>query len=217
MATMPMRKRAAERRLEIGAASLRIVGHRGVTALTTANLAREVGLTTGALFRHFATLDDVLREAVRQGLVKMESTFPDRSLPPLERIAALARNRVSLLSADPGLAWLVRSEQALLVLPDDAVASLLEFVSRSRRFLLEAIEEGAAEGSIRRDIESAALLVSVTGTIHALVGMPGIHRLAKGPRTIPPERVLSGLTRMLAAPKRSRATKGKPSRKRKTR
>jgi AcrR family transcriptional regulator len=166
-----------------------------------------VDLTTGALFRHFATLDDVLREAVRQGLAKMESTFPDASLPPLDRISALARNRVETLSWDPGLAWLVRSEQALLMLPGDAVDSLQEFVSRSRRFLLLAIQEGASEGSIRRDIEPEALLVSVAGTIHALVGMPGIHRLAKGSRRVGPERVLEGLMRMLAPP--GRGTKRK--------
>jgi AcrR family transcriptional regulator len=195
---VPIRKRAAERRQEIGEAVLRIAGREGVTALTTAKLAEEVALTTGALFRHFPTLDDVLREAVRLGLEKMESTFPDRSLPPLERISALARNRVAIFSRDPGLAWLVRSEQALLVLPKDAVASLQEFVSRSRRFLLDAIREGARQGVIRRDIEPEALLVSVAGTIHALVGMPGIHRLARGSRSVAPERVLSGLMRMLA-------------------
>jgi AcrR family transcriptional regulator len=197
-----MRKPAGERRQEIGEAALRIVGRQGVTALTTANLAREVDLTTGALFRHFATLDDVLREAVRQGLEKMESTFPDRSLAPLDRISALARNRVETLSWDPGLAWLVRSEQALLMLPGDAVDSLQEFVSRSRRFLLLAIQEGARQGSIRRDIEPEALLVSVAGTIHALVGMPGIHRLAKSSRKVGPESVLQGLMRMLAPPGR---------------
>lgn len=201
------RKPAGERRQEIGEAALRIVGRQGVTALTTANLAREVDLTTGALFRHFATLDDVLREAVRQGLAKMESTFPDPTLPPLDRISALARSRVETLSWDPGLAWLVRSEQALLMLPGDAVDSLKEFVSRSRRFLLLAIREGAREGSIRRDIEPEALLVSVAGTIHALVGMPGIHRLAKGSRRVGPERVLLGLMRMLAPP--GRGTKRK--------
>ena len=193
-----VRKPAAERRQQIGAAALRIVGRQGVTVLTTANLAQEVDLTTGALFRHFATLDDVLREAVRQGLERLESTFPDGSLPPLERISALAKNRVETLSWDPGLAWLVRSEQALLVLPGDAVDSLQEFVSRSRRFLLDAIQEGARQGSIRRDVEPEVLLVSVAGTIHALVGMPGIHRLAKGSRRVGPERVLEGLMRMLA-------------------
>lgn len=81
-------------------------------ALTTANLAQEVGLTTtGALFRHFATLDDVLRETVRQALEKMESTISEPSLPPLDRISRLARNRVGILSSDPALAWLVRSNR----------------------------------------------------------------------------------------------------------
>ena len=202
-----VRKPAAERRLQIGEAALRIAGRSGVTALTTANLAQEVGVTTGALFRHFASLDDVLREAVRQGLEKMEATFPDRSLPPLDRIATLARNRIEILSEDPGLAWLVRSEQALLVLPEDAVGPLQEFVSRSRRFLLEAIQEGARDGSIRRDIEPEVLLVSVTGTIHALVGMPGVHRLAQASRRILPERVLEGLMRLLAphSPRKKRS------------
>jgi AcrR family transcriptional regulator len=201
---MEVRKRrpAGERRQEIGEAALRIVGRQGVTALTTANLAREVDLTTGALFRHFATLDDVLREAVRQGLEKMESTFPESSLPPLDRISALARNRVEALSWDPGLAWMVRSEQALLMLPGDAVDALQDFVSRSRRFLLQAIQDGVREGSIRRDIEPETLLVSVAGTIHALVGMPGVHRLARGSRRIGPERILEGLMRMLAPPGR---------------
>jgi AcrR family transcriptional regulator len=215
MAAVRMRKRSAERRLEIGEASLRILGRRGVNALTTANLAREVGLTTGALFRHFATLDDVLREAVRQGLAKLESTFPERSLPPLERLAALARNRVALLSENPGLAWLVRSEQALLMLPGDAVDSLQEFVSRSRRFLLEAIEEGAREGEVRRDVEPKALLVVVAGTIHALVGMPGVHRPAKGSRSVPPERVLEALIRVLGSPARRNGAADGRSRRRK--
>ncbi len=210
-----LRKPAAERRQEIGEAALQIAGRKGVAALTTANLAEEVGVTTGALFRHFPTLDDVLREAVRLGLERMEATFPDPSLPPLDRISELARNRVAILSRDPGLAWLVRSEQALLVLPEDAVSTLQEFVSRSRRFLLDAVQEGAGEGAIRRDIEPEALLVAVAGTIHALVGMPGIHRLARGSRRVEGERVLSGLMLMLAPSRPGRRRKGKRAKKEK--
>ncbi len=63
-------------------AALRIIGERGRGALTTANLATEIGLSSGALFRHFASLDDVLREAVRVALRTIEGTFPDASLPP---------------------------------------------------------------------------------------------------------------------------------------
>src|SRR5262245_13647077 len=192
------RKPTEQRRPQIGEAALRIVGREGPTALSTSNLAREVGVTTGALFRHFETLDDVLREAVRLGLEKMESTFPDPSLPPLDRIATLAGNRVAIFSKDRGLAWLVRSDQAALMLPSDAVVSLQEFVSRSRKFLLDAIREGVEDGSIRGDIDPQALLVLVAGTIHALVGMPGVHRSARASGGPEPEKVLSGLKRALA-------------------
>jgi hypothetical protein len=70
---------------------------------------------------------------------------------------------------------------------------------RSRRVLLESLREGAARGLIRGDLDPELLLVPVMGTIHALIGMPGVHRTAaKGrPRT---ERVLAALLRMLAPP-----------------
>jgi AcrR family transcriptional regulator len=204
---MRIRKPAAERRQEIALAVLRIIGERGLTSLTTATLAEEVGVTTGALFRHFASLDEILRETVRQSIKRMDETFPDPSRPPLERLMELARNRVEVLRSDPGLAWLLRSEQAYLTLPDDAVKSLRALVRRSRRYLLDAIQEGALQGSIRHDIEPEVLLVPILGTIHALAGMPGGHHFA--PRTNARKRdaVLSALERMIAAsdaPRRGR-------------
>lgn len=205
------RKPTAQRRLEIASAVLRIIGERGLTSLTTTTLAEEVGLTSGALFRHFASRDEMLQEAVRCALARIETTFPDASLPPLERLLALARNRVSLLGSDPGLAWLLRSEQAYLTLPEDAVQSLRDMIQRSARYLLEAIREGVAQGSIRGDIEPQLLLVPVMGTIHALVGMSGVHRVASDKRRGEPERVLSALQLLLAPPQKKklkqRATK----------
>ncbi len=193
------RKPAETRRAEIVAALLRIVGERGVQALSTANLAEEVGLTTGALFRHFATLEEMWRAATHYAVEKIEATFPEASLPPKERLLELARNRVRLLGGDAGLAWLMRSEQAYLVLPEDAVAQLQVLVTRSRKFLLGALKEGVAEGVFRDDIEPELLLVPVMGTVHTLIGITGVHRTATG-RKPSTERVLDALMRMLAPP-----------------
>ena len=196
------RKPTAQRREEIARAILRIIGERGLTSLTTATVAAEIGLTSGALFRHFDSRDEMLHEAVRYALARIETTFPDPSLPPLERLLALARNRVDLLGSDRGLAWLLRSEQAYLTLPEDAVQSLREMVERSARYLLEAIREGVGDGSVRDDIEPQLLLVPVMGTIHALVGMSGVHRVAPDREPAEPERVLSALQRLLAPHRR---------------
>lgn len=195
-----LRKPTADRRQEIAQAVFRIIGERGITSLTTATIATEVGVTTGALYRHFASLDEILIEAVRQGVVKIESTFPDRALPPTDRLLALARSRVRLLGNDPGLVWLLRSEQAYLALPRDAVGLLRDVVRRSRAFLLGSLREGAADGSIRNDIEPELLLVPVMATIHAVIGRSAArHGRSRGSQP-DPERVLLALARLLEPP-----------------
>jgi AcrR family transcriptional regulator len=198
--TTSVRKPTAERREEIARAVLRIIGERGLTSLTTTSLAQEVGVTSGALFRHFPTLDDMMSEAVRYGLARIEETFPDESLPPLARLLELARARVHLLGSEPGLAWLLRSEEARLSLPAPAVGLLLDVVARSKRVILQALREGAQQGSVRADIEPEILMVPVMGTIQALVGMRGIHRLETDELGREPERVLAALVRLLVAP-----------------
>src|SRR5512139_3123316 len=196
----PLRRPTLERRAEIAAAALRIIGERGLPSLTAASLAAEIGVTSGALFRHFASRDAILAESVRYAVARIEDTFPDPDLPPLERITRLAHHRVRVLASDPGLAWLLRSDQAYLTMPDDAVARLRALVARTRRYLLDAVEEGAKAGSIRRDVEPAALVLVVMGTIHAVIGLGALHTRATSPGRPDPGRVLAGLERLLAPP-----------------
>lgn len=194
------RKPTVERREEIARAVLRIIGERGLTTLTTATLAAEVGVTSGALYRHFASLDDIMIETVRFGVERIEDTFPDGGSPPLDRIRELAENRVRLLRGDRGLAWLLRSDQAYLVLPEQAAHSLRDVARRSRTFLLDALTDGASERTIRRDIAPEVLLVTVLGTIHALIGSGDPHPSHPGRKPPSIDRVLSGLTRLLQPP-----------------
>ncbi len=197
------RKPTSERREEIARAVLRIIGEQGLTSLTTTRLAQEVGFTSGALFRHFASLDEMLSEAARYGLARIEETFPDECLPPLDRLMELAKARVLLLGSDPGLAWLVRSEQARLTLPEPAVLLLQDLVTRSKQFILKALREAAEQGSVRADIEPEILMVPVMGTIHALIGMQGIHRCETDELGRAPQRVLAALVRLLEPPEPS--------------
>jgi len=200
------RKPAAERREEIATAALRIIGVEGLRSLNTNRLAEEVGLSSGALFRHFASLDAILLEAVRHAVRSVDRTFPDPSLPPRQRLFRLAASRVDLLGSDPGLNWLLRSDQAHLSLPEEAVDELRALIVRSRRALREAIADGIADGSLRADMHPDALLLIVTGTIHALVGLPGTHAtVGDGPRTSPAE-VLAVLQELLASPSTAHKT-----------
>jgi len=199
---MPMqestRKSSAERREQIAQTVLRMIGEQGISAFTTTALAREVGVTSGALFRHFDTRDEMLRESVRYATEMIDATFPDNALSPGDRLMAFARNRVHLLQSEPGIVWLLTSEQARLALTGDAVELLEKRVKRSRQFVLDAIREGVTEGSIRDDINPDVLLVLVIGTIHALQGRAGTHKAAATARSRNSDRVLKALMKMIA-------------------
>ncbi|MFQ5691123.1 MAG: TetR/AcrR family transcriptional regulator [Gemmatimonadota bacterium] len=205
-----VRKSSGERRKEIVAAVLRIIGHKGFKAVTARALAEEVGVTSGALFRHFTSLDDILQEVVRYALTRVEGTFPDESLPPRDRLVQLARNRIQVFGADPGLAWLLRSEQAYLMLPKESGDLLRALTRRSKQYLLDAIREGVSEGSIRSDIEPEVLLVLIMGTIHALIGMPGVYRIEVNRQPGESDRVLRALVLLLADPDRRAESSGEP-------
>jgi AcrR family transcriptional regulator len=170
------RKSGAARREEIVQAVLRIIDGQGIRALTTTTVSREIGVTSGALFRHFDTRDEILRETVRYVASRVEGSFPDDSLPGDERLRRLAENRVELLVSEPGIAWFLHSDQAALALPSDAVALLEGCARRSRSFVLAALEDGVAARTIRDDVDPEHLLVMVMGTIHAFVGRRGAKR-----------------------------------------
>ncbi|MDX1585036.1 MAG: TetR/AcrR family transcriptional regulator [Thermoanaerobaculia bacterium] len=192
-----IRKSSEMRRDELSAAALRILGERGLTALTTSALAQEVGLTSGALFRHFSTLDALLDEVVARAVKRVEETFPDPSGPAMERLLELAERRVRLLAAEPGISWMLRSEQALLSLPPEAVRQLRALAGRSRSFLIEALREGADGGTIRNDVDPEVLVIPVMGTIHMLAGGSGVAKRGSRPKRAEISRVLEGLKRML--------------------
>jgi AcrR family transcriptional regulator len=194
--TATTRKPSAARREEIAWAALAIIGREGIGAFTMARLAEAVGVTSGALFRHFDSRQEILEEAVSRAEARIAATFPDPGLPPLVRLRALAEARIALLSEEPGCAWLLRSEQALLAVPAAARRRLEALAGRSRAFLAQAIEDGVAGGLVRADVPSDVLLLAFTATVHALIGLPGLQGRASAPR----ERALDGLLRLFSPP-----------------
>lgn len=175
------RKPRAARREQIVDAVLRIVGEQGIESLTTTALARDIGVTSGALFRHFDTRDEILEETVRFVAEAIDGTFPDASLPAVERLRRLTANRIEALTSEPGIAWFLHSDQAPLSLPPDAVARLRNCTRRTRTFVLDALAEGVGDGTVRGDVDPEHLLLMVLGTVHAFLNRARSSKAASAP------------------------------------
>lgn len=167
-----LRRSSEVRQAELTDAALRIVATRGIAALSTRSLAAEVGLSSGAIFRHFPSLDALLDAVVARVEAVLEATYPPASLPPVERLERFVLARSTAVGNQLGILRLVLSEQFLLALPASGSARLGACVAKTRAFVVACIAEAQAAGQLRDDVPAEALAPIVMGTVQMLALSP---------------------------------------------
>jgi len=138
-------------------------------------LGREVGITSGALFRHFPSRAAMLNEAAQRAVALLETSFPPEDLPPLERLRKFLAARSRLAARHAGIPQLVFSEQFGKALPPEGARVLRDMVRRTRGFVVESLKQAGARGEVRGDVPPEELAGVVMGVMFArtLLGSPG--------------------------------------------
>ena len=201
------RRSSAVRQVELTDAALHIIATRGITALSTRSLAEQVGLSSGAIFRHFASLEVLLDAVVARVEAVLDSTYPSRELPAQERLQRFVEARSAAVGDQVGILRLVLSEQFLLALPKDGSARLSSCVQKTRNFVRTCIREGQEAGQFRTDVDANALAVVVMGTIQMLALSTAKSRR----RVTEAQAVREGLVALLQPPARTRSKSRKKS------
>lgn len=190
------RRKSEHRRIELTEAALRIIATKGIAALSTRRLADEVGLSSGAIFRHFASLDALLDAVVERVEVVLDSTYPPETLPPMERLERFVEARSIVAATQLGIPRLVLSEQFMLALPKQGSARLAACVEKTRAFVTQCLREGQDSGELRSDLSAEALALIVIGTVQVLA----LSRAKAGKRNREARAVLGSLLALLRLP-----------------
>lgn len=93
------REAKAESRDRIVAEARRVVLDRGIEAAGVAEIMQAAGLTHGGFYKHFATKDDLVREAVAAAFEALAALFDERAAAG-GAVAAAAAYRADYLSDD---------------------------------------------------------------------------------------------------------------------
>ena len=136
----------------------------------------------------------------------LDATYPEPSLPPLERLERFIETRSSAVGQRLGILRLVLSDQFMLALPAQGSQRLGACVQKTRAFIIECVRTGQAAGEIRADLPAEPLAVLVMGTVQMLALAPSNpeRRIAE-PRLI--IETLLALLRPIARPPERPATK----------
>lgn len=164
-----MRKPTAERQEEILNAAAKLLARDGAAALTVATLAREVGVTAGALFRHFPSKDAILNalaeraaEGLKGHLLRREGERAEQAL------RRFVRERLTTIASNPSTLPLVLSADVHLALPAEGQAHLQRAIQATQRHLGELLMEGQKSGVFRQDLPVPQLVVTVMGVLSFL-------------------------------------------------
>jgi len=162
---------ADERRALTVDAVVELAAEQNPRDITTAAIAKRMGLTQGALFRHFPTKDAIL-EAVMTWVAERLLSRVDRAAQnvtsPLAALEAVFMAHIDFVSEHPGVPRMLFGElqRPGETLPKRMVQTLIQRYGERLRHLLE---RGKAIGELDANLDIEAASVSFIGSIQGLV------------------------------------------------
>lgn len=162
---------AEERRVVTVKAVVELAAEQNPNDITTAAIAKRMGLTQGALFRHFSNKDAILQavmEWVAERLLSRVDKAVEAAPTPLAALEAMFKAHVEFVVEHPGVPRMLFGEmqRAEETGPKRMVQTLIRrYGERLRRL----IEEGKVCGEVDAAIDTEASSILFIGTIQGLV------------------------------------------------
>ncbi len=165
------RENTVIRRQQFVDAARKLIIKKGSEHVTVRELAKAVGLTEGALYRHFKSKSDVLSFLVDdiEETLLAEISVAGQDLKPLAALDAVLAKHLSLVEQRRGVSFQVIAEIVSLgdkKLNKKAFDTITKYTARIEGLLIEGIRVGEIRDDI--DAASAALLLfsAIQGLVH---------------------------------------------------
>jgi len=162
---------AEERRNLTVETVIELAAEQNPSDITTAAIARRMGLTQGALFRHFPSKDAILQAAmawVSERLLARVEEAAAGAASPAAALEAVFMAHVEFVARHPGVPRMLFGE--LQRAGESAPKRLARtLVRRYGERLRQIIDAGKEEGSLDKTVETEAAVLLFIGSIQGLV------------------------------------------------
>ncbi|EIK53202.1 TetR family transcriptional regulator [Stutzerimonas stutzeri TS44] len=171
MTERPRHLPAEERRAATVEAVVELAAAQNPSDITTNAIAKHMGLTQGALFRHFPSKDAILQAVMswvaERLLARVDKAARDAA-SPLAALEAIFKTHIEFVCAHPGVPRMLFGElqRPGETLPKQVVQTLTDSYGQRLRRLLEA---GKAQGELSAALDVDAAAVLFIGSIQGLV------------------------------------------------
>ena len=162
---------AQERRAATVEAVVELAAEQNPSDITTTAIAQRMGLTQGALFRHFPTKDAILESVmdwVAERLLARVDKAAASATSPMAALEAVFMAHIDFVAEHPGVPRMLFGELQRPgdTLPKKMVQALIRRYGERLQNLLEA---GKTQGELHAQLDIEAASVSFIGSIQGLV------------------------------------------------
>lgn len=158
----------SERQSQIVDVAMRIIATQGARHFTVQVLATEVGVTGGAIYRHFESMGAIVDAIVERMGHLLFDDFPPKAIDPIERLRLFILNRAHTIRNNPHVSRLLLSDNLSQACGPEYAERLEEFKRRTQRFIVSCLREAAEVGILAADVSPEVGAVVVIGAVHAV-------------------------------------------------
>ena len=171
MEISPKHLPADERRAVTVEAVIALAAEQNPGEITTAAIAKHMGLTQGALFRHFPSKEAILQavmEWVAERLLARVDKAAQAAASPLAALEAVFMTHIDFVAQHPGVPRMLFGElQRAVDTPAKRMARTL--IDRYGVRLAALIVQGKARGELDNEVDTAAAVTLFIGAIQGLI------------------------------------------------
>lgn len=161
----------SNRQLEIINVSLDLIAEKGIQGLTIKNLAKKIGFSESAIYRHFENKNQILIGAlnhfnsISEHFFKIEMESENDSITKIEH---LFLHYFKTFSIHPSIVAVIFSEE---IFRNETILleRVAEFMKINSGRLIEILEKGQRMGEIRFDIIPSHLAIITLGSLRMFV------------------------------------------------
>jgi AcrR family transcriptional regulator len=153
------------RQEQIKKAVLSIIADEGLHNMTTRNLAKRIGLSEGAIFRHFSTKRDIIMgimDDVATDLIGSLRNIALKSDKAEEKLFEYLCRNIKYLKENRGITILLFSEAAHLG-DKELKEKLNQILSEQKQFIIKIVKDGIAEGVWDKNVNAEDLAIIYMG------------------------------------------------------
>jgi AcrR family transcriptional regulator len=158
----------SERQMQLVAVAMRILASEGPRRFTAQRLAEDVGLTPGAIYNHFDSMEAIVDAVVDHMGASLFEGFPPKANDPITRLELFFRRRARDILANPHISRLLLTDYLAQAAGASRADRVEDFKRRTQQFVIGCLREAAEKGLLALDVSPAAGAIIVVGAVLSL-------------------------------------------------